>query len=73
MMTIINNMILQLATKENNIQLNSAISAEKFSIYKNDPFAKAIGFILPFFLVIAYVCPLVIIVFRMVSDKVKLF
>jgi len=70
MVTIINNMILQLSTNDNQVQINSAISAEKFSKYKNDPFAKAIGFILPFFLIIAYVCPLVIVVFRMVSDKV---
>ena len=68
--SIINNMILQLTTNDTKVQINSAISAEKFSSFKNDPFAKAIGFILPFFLIIAYVCPLVIIVFRMVSDKV---
>jgi hypothetical protein len=70
MMSIINNIILQITTGNNTIQLNTAIGAQKFLSYKNDPFARAIGFILPFFLVIAYVCPLCIVVFRIVSDKV---
>ena len=71
MMNLINNQILQLTTGKSNMQLNTAIGYQKFWSYKNDPFAKAIGFILPFFLVIAYVCPLCIVVFRLVSDKVK--
>ena len=70
MMAIINNLILQLTTADTH-QINVAVAAQKFYTYKNDPFSRAIGFILPFFLVIAYVCPLCIIVFRFVSDKVK--
>jgi hypothetical protein len=71
MMSIINNLILQITTGNNKIQLNTAIGPQKFLSFKNDPFARAIGFILPFFLVIAYVCPLCIVVFRIVSDKVN--
>ena len=73
MMTIINNMILQMTTGNSKMQINSVIAAQKYLSYKNDPFARAIGFILPFFLVIAYICPLCVIVFRIVSDKVNLF
>ena len=71
MMTIINNMILQISMNNTNVQLNTAIAAQKFYNFKSDPFGQVIGFILPFFLVIAYVCPLCIVVFRMVSDKVN--
>ena len=62
-----------MTTGNTNIQLNSAIAAQKFWSYKNDEFAGAIGFILPFFLMIAYLCPLCIFVFRLVSDKVSIY
>ena len=71
MMTYINNAILQISMNITNVQLNTAIASQKFYSFKSDPFSQAIGFILPFFLVIAYVCPLCIVVFRMVSDKVN--
>ena len=70
MMTIINNLILNLESSSDNKQINVAMSAQKYYSYKEDPFAIAVGFILPFFLVIAYTCPLGVLVFRMVSDKV---
>ena len=72
LMVIINNVINSMISGNNNtMQLNTAISAIKYDSYKVDQFSQIIGFMLPFFLIIAYVCPLVIIVFRIVSDKVK--
>jgi hypothetical protein len=73
MMTIINNLILNIEKGPlfpEGGQINVAIGPQKYYTYKQDPFAQAIGFILPFFLVIAYVCPLCVLVFRIVSDKV---
>lgn len=74
MMLLMNNLILSYenGTLPGASQINVAIGPQKYYTYKQDPFAQAIGFILPFFLVIAYVCPLCVLVFRIVSDKVTL-
>ena len=70
MMTIINNIIFNLESATIDKQINVAMAPQKYYSYKDDPFAIAVGFILPFFLVIAYICPLCVLVFRIVSDKV---
>jgi hypothetical protein len=73
MMTIINNLILNLETNSifNPQKVNVAIGAQKYYTFKQDQFGEIIGLILPFFLVIAYVCPLCVLVFRIVSEKVN--
>ena len=37
--------------------------------YRSDPFSKAIGYMIPFFIIIAYMCPLCLYVYRMVEEK----
>lgn len=73
MMTFINNLILNLELGTTDKNITVALGAQKYYVLKSDPFAQFIGFILPFFLVLAYVSPLSILVFRMVSDKVGIF
>ena len=43
--------------------------AQKYVMYQDDTFGRFIGFILPFFLVIAYLIPLSMQVSRMVGEK----
>lgn len=69
MMKIINDIILQISTNNTNASINFGMMAEKYKVYTVDKFGSYIGFIVPFFLLIAYVCPLCIYVFRMVKDK----
>jgi len=68
-MKIINEVILQSVTGKTNSEINYVVMAEKYSSYREDQFGPFIGFILPFFIIIAYVCPLCILVFRMVKEK----
>jgi len=37
--------------------------------YRSDPFARFIGYMIPFFIIIAYMCPLCLYVYRMVNEK----
>ena len=37
--------------------------------YRTDPFSLVIGHIVPFFIVIAYMCPLCLYAYRMVGEK----
>ena len=69
MMKIINDVILQLNTKNKEASINYVVMAQKFSPFKTDQFGPFIGIALPFFIIIAYVCPLCILIFRMVKEK----
>lgn len=69
MMKIINDVILQVSTNNTNASVNFGVMAEKFKSFQIDKFGNYISFIVPFFLIIAYVCPMCIYVFRMVKDK----
>ena len=40
-----------------------------YTDYRSDPFSKAIGYMIPFFIIIAYICPLCLYVYRMVGEK----
>jgi ATP-binding cassette, subfamily A (ABC1), member 3 len=66
---IVNDVVLQKATNNENAEINYGIMSQKFTQYKKDPFSQFIGFILPFFIIIAYVCPLCVLVYRMVHEK----
>ena len=66
---IMNEYILRKELDNNNAEINFAIVPMKYSDYKTDPFSKAIGYMIPFFLIIAYMCPLCLYVYRMVSEK----
>ena len=68
-MKIINEYILQKETKNLNASINFGMLPMKYVNYKKDKFGEFIGFIIPFFLVIAYMCPLCLYVYRMVAEK----
>lgn len=69
MMKLVNSIILQVITNNQNANINIGVINQKFESFSQDPFANFLGFMLPFFLVIAYICPLCILVFRMVKEK----
>ena len=57
--------------KEKNLDLtfNFGMMAMKYEKFKTDPFGVFVGYIVPFFIVIAYMCPLCLYVLRMVREK----
>lgn len=69
MMKIINSLILKDLKKDEKANIDFLIINQKFETFNTDPFGRFLSFVLPFFLVIAYVCPLCILVFRMVKEK----
>ena len=68
-MKIIYDYILQTETGNTNAQVNYGVMPMKYTTYLEDTFGRFIGFILPFFLVIAYLIPLTMLVSRMVTEK----
>ena len=68
-MKLINEYILKKETRNINASINFGMVPMKYVNYKKDRFGEFIGFIIPFFLVIAYMCPLCLYVYRMVSEK----
>ena len=68
-MKIIYDYILQKETGNTNAQVNYGVMPMKYTTYLEDTFGRFIGFILPFFLVIAYLIPLTMLVSRMVTEK----
>ena len=68
-MKLINEYILKKETKNINASLNFGMIPMKYVNYKQDKFGMFIGYIVPFFLVIAYMCPLCLYVYRMVAEK----
>lgn len=69
MMKLINDEILHVVTKSENGKIDLAIMAQKYSPYSVDEFGLFIGLLLPLFILIAYLSPLCVLVFRMVQDK----
>lgn len=69
MMKFINDEILYLITKNEASKIDFGVVAQKYTKYSIDKFGDFIGFLLPFFVIIGYVCPVCVIVFRMVTDK----
>lgn len=69
MMKIINDLIFQTTTNNPQNKIDLVIAPQKFNYTKDDPFSRFIGFLVPFFIVIAYLFPLIIIIFRMIKEK----
>ncbi len=69
MMKIINDVIFQRVTNNNQNSIDFVVAPEKYTFIKSDPFSNFVGFLLPFFVVIAYLSPLIIVVFRMIREK----
>ena len=66
---IINDYILQQETGNNDAKIDFAMIALPYENYRTDPFSSVIGYFIPFFMVIAYMCPLCLYVYRMVGEK----
>ena len=49
--------------------INLGMVAMPYEDYRLDPFSSVIGYFIPFFIVIAYMCPLCLYVYRMVGEK----
>ncbi len=67
-MKIISEYILKQESHEN-IKLNFAILPMKYKSYRQDPFGTVVGYIGPFFIIVAYMGNLCIYVYRMVLEK----
>ena len=50
-------------------KIDFAMIPMPYTDYRSDPFSKAIGYMIPFFIIIAYMCPLCLYVYRMVGEK----
>ena len=68
-MKVINEYILQLETNDPNAKINFGMVSMPYIDYRSDPFSSVIGYFIPFFIVIAYMCPLCLYVYRMVGEK----
>ena len=69
-MKLINEYILNEGKAEaDKIKINFGIVAMPYEDYRSDPFSSVIGYFIPFFIVIAYMCPLCLYVYRMVGEK----
>ena len=67
-MKIINEYILQQET-ENDAKIDFGFIALPYENYRKDSFSGIMGYFIPIFIVIAYMCPLCLYVYRMVSEK----
>ena len=68
-MKIINEYILKKETKNEDAQLNFGMMPMKYVNYKQDKLGDYMAFIIPFFIMVAYICSLCLYVYRMVSEK----
>ena len=66
---LINEYILQQETEDSNAKIDLGMVALPYENYRSDPFSSVIGYFIPFFIVIAYMCPLCLYVYRMVGEK----
>ena len=68
-MKLINQYILQKELNDPSAKIDFAMLPMPYVNYRSDPFARFIGYMIPFFIIIAYMCPLCLYVYRMVSEK----
>ena len=69
MMKIVNQYILRKETNNNNAELNYGISAMKYIDFRTDSFGGFMGYLIGVIIVLAYMSPLSLYVYRMVGDK----
>ena len=69
MMKIINQYILRRETGKSDAELNYGIAAMKYIDYRSDSFGEFMGYMIGVILVMAYMSPLSLYVYRMVGDK----
>ena len=71
MMKIVNQYILRQETGDKNAELNYGITAMKYIDYRVDSFGNLLGYMITIILVIAYMSPLSLYIYRMVDEKEK--
>ena len=71
MMKIVNQYILRKETGDNNAELNYGIIAMKYIDYRVDSFGNLLGYMITIIIVIAYMSPLSLYVYRIVDEKEK--
>ena len=69
MMKTINQYILRKETGDQNAELNYAIGAMKYIDYRIDSFGEFLGYMITIIIVIAYMSPLSLYIYRMVGEK----
>ena len=69
MMRVVNQYILRKETNNNNAELNYGIGAMIYIDYRSDSFGEFMGYMIGVILVMAYMSPLSLYVYRMVGDK----
>ena len=68
----INDIILQDTTNNTKAKIDFGIIAQNFTTFKLDTKGGLMNGFLPFFIVIAYLSPLIVLIFRIVNEKVYL-
>ena len=66
-MKLINEYVLRKETGEGSATINFGMVPMPYIDYRTDPFSLAIGHIVPFFIVISYMCPPCLYAYRMVG------
>ena len=66
---LINEYILKKETKNLNATLSYGIIPMQYIDFREDPFSSFVGYMVPSFIIIAYICPLCLYVYRMVGEK----
>jgi len=70
LMKIFNDIILQNVTSNTNAKIDFGVLAQNYTTFKADDKGILFASIMPFFLVIAYLSPLIILVSRIIQEKV---
>ena len=69
MMRIVNQYILRKETGKDEAELNYGITAMKYIDYRVDTFGQFMGYMIGVMIVLAYMCPLSLYVYRIVGEK----
>ena len=69
MMRIVNQYILRKELKNNSSELNYAIIPMRYIDYKQDIYGETLGFIITIIIVVAYMSPLSLYIYRIVGEK----
>ena len=69
MMKLVNQHVLRKETNKDDAEINFGLAAMKYIDYREDSFGDFLGNMITFFVVLAYMSPLSLYVFRMVEEK----
>ena len=69
MMKIVNQYILQKVTNDSNAELNYAVLPMKYTDFRLDYLGQFLGYLITIIIIVAYMIPLSLYVYRMVSEK----